>query len=137
MLPHFFFKTQAGHYVIDVLNFAVFLKCSFPRLSVVHQLVRQLVYAISGDNNLAPIHLWISMDTSYVDPKSLIICTHFSSDMYLSFGISTVSSSFPVCVDVTGFFDLLDAVAVILFGILFPIKSPVAYSVLPIVFRHF
>ena len=77
------------------------------------------------------------MDTSYIDLKSLMICTHSSSDMYLSFGISTVSSSFPVCVDVTGFFDLLDAVPVILFGILFPIKPPVAYSVLPIVFRHF
>ena len=61
----------------------------------------------------------------YVNLNSWIICCLFSGDIYFSFGIS-ISSKLLFCE--CNFLEYFEA-HVILFVILLPIKSPVAYAV--------
>ena len=55
------FGMETGDYPMPAFNFTIFLIiCPFRIvLSLgVQNLVRQFVHSTSGDNNLAPVHLW-------------------------------------------------------------------------------
>ena len=66
----------------------------------------------------------------YASLDSSIICSLFSGDMYLSYGVSDSSLASLVCERVKDFFETL----VILSAILLPIKSPVASAVFGLLF---
>ena len=57
--------------------------------------------------------------------SSLIICSIFSGDIYLSFGISLLTSSFSECNSLEDFFDEFVTISIILI----PIKSSVVSTV--------
>ena len=86
---------------------------------------RQLIWCIVYQICYSDIQLFYY----YTNLNSLIICCHFSGDMYLSFGTSILSSFCECNSSKCDFLEDFFKTLVILSAILLPIKSPVASAV--------